>query len=221
MKHDPVAEAIISTIAKLKPHWKKYAAIAAIAAIAIVIAANMYSSEKNLPVKAGEALAMVTSPDALNEVVQKYPETFAASAALMQLGAYEAQRTNYAAAIMYFQRLVNEHQDSFLVPAANYAIVKCYVGERNYKEAENVLKRNLLYDRDHYAALAAQMELVNVLNAMGRYTDALNEIMQLEQTLGQGYSTSVFGGLKERLMRLTGATTNIQQQAYENTNLQK
>jgi tetratricopeptide (TPR) repeat protein len=219
MKHDPVAESIVELIGKAKPHWKKIVVYAGITALIIIAVSNWYSSKKNLPIEAGEALASVQSPEALNEVVKKYPETFAASAALMQLGSYEAQRTNYAKAIFYFQQLVNEHQKSFLVPAANLAMAKCYVAEKKYKEAENLLKRNLLYNRDHYAALSAQMELINVLNAMGQYDAALSEIQQLEQIAGKSFYASAYSGLKEKLMRVTGVTTNLQQQAYENKSL--
>ena len=213
MKHDPIAESIVELIGKIKPHWKKIAIYSGIVALVIVAVANWYANEKNLPVEAGQELAFIQTPEALNEVVKKYPETFAASAALMQLGSYEVQRTNYAKAITYFQQLVNEHQKSFLVPAANLAIVKCYVAGKNYKEAENLLKRNLLYNRDHYAALPAQMELINVLNAMGQYDAALSEIQQLEQVAGNNYYSSTYSGLKEKLMRITGVTTNLQQQA--------
>ena len=221
IKHDPIAESIVELLGKAKPHRKKIAVYAAIAALVIIVASNRYSKEKNLPVEAGEMLAAVQSPDALNDVVKEYPKTFAASAALMQLGAYEAQRTNYTKARFYYQQLVDEHQKSFLVPAANLAIAKCYVAEQNYTEAENLLKRNLLYNRDHYAALPAQMELINVLNAMGQYDAALNEIQQLERAAGNSYYASAYIGLKEKLMRVTGVTTNLQQQAYEKTSLQK
>ena len=213
MKHDPVAESIVELIGKIKPHWKKVTIYGGIIILALVAALNWYTNEKNFPVEAGQALAFVQTPEALNEVVKKYPATFAASAALMQLGSYEVQRTNYAKAISYFQQLVNEYQKSFLVPAANLAITKCYVAEKKYKEAENLLKRNLLYNRDHYAALPAQMELINVLNAMGQYEAALNEIQQLELVAGNSYYASTYNGLKEKLMRITGVTTNLQQQA--------
>jgi len=219
MKHDPVAESIVELIRKIKPHWKKVATYSGIVILIIIAASNWYSKEKNLPVEAGEALSFASTPEAMNEVVKKYPETFAASAALMQLGSIEAQRTNYIKAISYFQQLVNEHQKSFLVPAANLAIVKCYVAEGNYSEAEKILKRDLLYNRDHYAALPAQMELVSVLNAMGQYTAALNEIQQLDKLVGNSYYASVYSGLREKLMRVTGVTTNLQQQAYEKTSL--
>jgi len=119
----------------------------------------------------------------------------------------------------YFKQLVNEHPKSFLVPAANLAIAKCYVAEGKYKEAETLLKRDLLYNRDHYAALPAQMELINVLNAMGEYDAALNEIQLLEQVGGKSFYASAYSGLKEKLMRVTGVTTNLQQQAYENKSL--
>ncbi|RLD11695.1 MAG: hypothetical protein DRI44_02975 [Chlamydiae bacterium] len=212
MKHDPVAELIVELIGKVKLHWKKIVLYCGIVILLIIAVANYYAKEKNMPVEAGQALALVQSPEGLNAVVKHYPETFAASAALMQLGSIEVQRTNYSKAISYFQQLVNEHKKSFLVPAAHLAIAKCYVAENNYKEAENVLKRNLLYNRDHYAALSAQMELINVLNAMGQYDAALNEIQQLEQVAGNSYYASSYSGLKEKLMRITGATTNVRQQ---------
>jgi tetratricopeptide (TPR) repeat protein len=221
IKHDPVAEAIVSGISKYKPYWKQILIGVIIIALAVIAVSNTYSSKKNYPVEAGEALASITSPAALIEVVKQYPKSFAASAALMQLGAYEAQRTNYASAKAYFQKIVNEYQDSFLVPAAYYAIAKCYVGEQNYKEAEDVLKRNLLYDRDHYAAFAAQAELVNVLTAMGRYSEALNEIAQVEQVFGSETAQAIFGGLNTRLMRLSGLSTNFQQQVSQNATLQQ
>ena len=219
MKHDPVAELLVELIGKAKLHWKKIVVYVGIAALIVIAVSNWYASKENMPIKAGEALAFVQSPEALNEVVKKYPETFAASAALMQLGSYEAQRTNYAKAVFYFKQLVNEHPKSFLVPAANLAIAKCYVAEEKYKEAETLLKRDLLYNRDHYAALPAQMELINVLNAMGQYDAALNEIQQLEQVAGKSSYASAYSGLKEKLMRVTGVTTNLQQQAYENKSL--
>jgi len=215
IKHDPVAESIVELIGKAKPHWKKIAVYVLIVALIIIAASNWYASKKNMPIVAGQMLASVHSPEGLKEVVKQYPETFAASAALMQLGALEAQRTNYSKAVYYFQQLVNNHQKSFLVPAANLAIAQCYSAEGKYKEAEALLKRDLLYNRDHYAALVAQMELIRVLNAMGRYDAALNEIQQLEQVAGRGF----YSGLKEKLMRVTGVTTNLQQQAYEKTSL--
>ena len=61
IKHDPVAEAIVSGISKYKPYWKQILIIVIIVALAIIAISNRYSHKKNYPVEAGEALAAVTT----------------------------------------------------------------------------------------------------------------------------------------------------------------
>ena len=219
LKHDPLAEAIINFIAKVKPRWKELVLYTAIGVLIIILASNFVMKKDNLPVEAGKALAFAGSAADIENVVIKYPGTYAASAGLMQLGALAVQQTNFSMAIKQYNRIENECPNSFLIPAARLAVAKCYIALGNYKDAEDILKRDLLYDRDHYASLLAQMELVRVLTAMGRYKEALNEMQLWDRSVANSYLASMGSGIREQLMRVTGVSTNLQQQAYENSSL--
>jgi len=219
LKHDPVAETIVHTVQRVRLHWRTVALVAGIALIAAGMVWSRVRQRERVPQEAGFALASARSAEDLERVVKDYPRTFAAPAALAQLGHMAAQMTNYAAALGYYSRLAEEYPQNFLVPAAQLAAVKCRVAlaaqefdpERRkqlYNEAESMLKRELLYSRDHYAAVLAQLELVRILAATERYQEALQEMETWEQQVGNTYLASLGDGLRERLLRVTGASTN-------------
>jgi predicted negative regulator of RcsB-dependent stress response len=101
------------------------------------------------------------------------------------------------------------------VPAAQLAIVRCYVAEENYDEAERVLKRELLYSPTHYMVPLARIELVHVLMAAGRYDQALEQYQTFEQQTANSYLASLGDGVRETLLRVTGMSTNIIAQSNE------
>jgi len=220
LKHDPVAETIVHIVQRVQSQWRTVVLVAGIALIAAGMVWSHVRQREREPQEAGFALESARSADDFERVVRDYPRTFAAPAALAQLGHMAAQMTNYAAALGYYSRLVEQYPQNFLVPAAQLAAVKCRVAlaeqefdpERRaqlYKEAESVLKRELLYNRDHYAAVLAQLELVRILAAMERYQEALQEMETWHQQVGNTYLASLADGLRERLLRITGASTNI------------
>jgi predicted negative regulator of RcsB-dependent stress response len=112
---------------------------------------------------------------------------------------------------------VDEHPNSFLVPAAQLAIVKCYIAEENYDEAERVLKRELLYSPTHYIVPLARIQLVNVLMATERYDEAWEEYQAFEQQTANSYLAFLGDGIREKLMRVTGISTNLYAQTNEGT----
>jgi predicted negative regulator of RcsB-dependent stress response len=215
LKHDALAESVVHTLSRLKQHWKPAALISG--AIVIIVIVAVYSSERavSVPQQASYALASATSRASVEDVANKYPDTFAAAAALVQLGYGSWLQTNYAAARGYYQRVVAEHPNSFLVPAAELAIVKCYVAEGDLDEAERVLKRELLYSPTHYMVPVARIELVHVLMAAGRYDEALEEYQTFEQQTANSFMSSLGDGLREKLMRVTGISTNLYAQSNE------
>jgi len=135
----------------------------------------------------------------------------------VQLGQLAVHETNYAKAMAYYRRVVDDYPDSFLVPGALLAVAKCHIAQGNYRNAETVLKRELLYNRDNYAAAIAQLDLVRVLCAMGRYGEAWEEMQMWDQMVGNTYVASLGNGLREKLLRVTGLSTNLLQQANEGT----
>lgn len=227
LKHDPVAETIVKTLQRLKPHWRR---IVAVTAIALIVASFVWSRvqrRERIPQEAGFRLATAQSVEDLERIVQDFPQTFAAPAALAQLGYRMATQTNYAAALSYYEKLVQIYPRSFLVPAAQLAAVKCRIAladaepdpavrQRRLEEVETYLKRELLYNRDHYAAPLAQLELIRLLTSMGRYEEALSELNNWHQQPHAQFLASLTDGLYERLLRITGAATNLPPEAsYE------
>ncbi|NLF40759.1 tetratricopeptide repeat protein [bacterium] len=209
LKHDPIAEYIVHQLAKIQKHWRQVVVGVCIAAVVIIAVAYHFSRKETVPQKASLALAQARTPDALEGVVRAYGGTFAAPAALAELGRVAIMETNYQAAIGYYQRLVAEYPKDFLVPAALLSVAKCYIELENYSDAETVLRRQLLYDRNHYAVAAAQLELVSLLVATKRYGEAWDELQAWDQTFRDSQFGSLADGLREKLMRLSGASTNL------------
>ena len=218
-------ETTITTITRLteaaKTNWRRTAIIGAVVLIVLAIASWLSYEKACQGEKASYALftAQSQSPEAVDLVTRQYPATFAAAAALNTLAATAVHQTNYAASITYYRRLVAEHPASYLVPAANLAIAQCYLAQGSieivpakrqelFAQAESVLKRDLLYNRDHYATLSAQLALVHVLEAQGRHGDAWNELRMWDQQVGNSEIAVLADGLRERLARITGAITN-------------
>ena len=228
LKHDPVAEAIVASVSRVRHNWRKYVPYALLAVLVLCVAWYVYRGRANEPLTASTALGNARTAEALEAVARLYPNTYAGPAALAQLGALALQQTNYAQAYGHFQRLVSSAPQSYLVPAAQLAMVKCRVAQANealvpqdkqnyYADAEQVLRRELLYNRDHYAAPMAQLELVRILYATGRPQEAWQELEVWQREIGQNYMASMADGLRETLMRMTGAATNMmaQQAAQE------
>jgi len=228
LKHDPVAEAIAASVIRVQHNWRKYVPLVLLAVLALGVAWYVYNNRANEPLHASVALANARTAEALEAVARTYPATYAGPAALAQLGALALQQTNYAQAYGYFERLVKSAPQNYLVPAAQLAMVKCRVAQADaalvpqdkqqyYADAEQVLRRELLYSRDHYAAPLAQLELVRILYATGRPQEAWQELEVWQREIGQNYMASMADGLRETLMRMTGATTNMmaQQAAQE------
>ncbi len=223
LKHDPVAEAIVASVSRVRHNWRTYAPYVLLAVLALGVAWYVYSRRANEPLNASTALANARTAEALEAVARAYPATYAGPAALAQLGALALQQTNYAQAYGHFQRLVSGAPQSYLVPAAQLAMVKCRIAQADealvpqdkqqyYAEAEQVLRRELLYNRDHYAAPLAQLELVRILYATGRPQEAWQELEVWQREIGQNYMASMADGLRETLMRVTGAATNMMAQ---------
>lgn len=220
LKHDPIAEAIIASVNRVQHQWRAYLPWALAAVLALVVAWYIYAARRNEPRKASTALANARTPEALEAVARTYAKTYAGPAALAQLGALALQQTNYAGAYGYFERLVSSAPQSYLVPAAQLAMVKCRVAQADdalvpqdkqqyYSDAEQLLRRDLLYSRDHYAAPLAQLELVRILYATGRPQEAWQELETWQREIGQSYMAGMADGLRETLMRVTGAATNM------------
>ncbi|MCX7003629.1 MAG: hypothetical protein NTV22_10220 [bacterium] len=187
LKHDPVAEAIVASVSRVRHNWRKYVPYVLLVVLVLCVAWYVYRGRANEPLTASAALGNARTAEALETVARLYPNTYAGPAALAQLGALALQQTNYAQAYGHFQRLVSSAPQSYLVPAAQLAMVKCRVAQANealvpqdkknyYADAEQVLRRELLYNRDHYAAPLAQLELVRILYATGRPQEAWQEL---------------------------------------------
>jgi len=228
LKHDPVAEAIMAGLRTAKQQWQRYAPFVIAALVIGGIAWYVISNQRSLPMTASTALAKAQSPEALAAVATKYPTTFAAPAALAQLGALAVQSTNYSAAFDYYQQLAQRYPQNFLAPAALLAMVKCRIEQacqeaaparkrELYEEAEQILRRDLLYNRDHYAVAFAQLELVRILYAQGRMDAAWQELEQWDREVGQSYLASLADGLRETLLRVTGVSTNMLAQQMQGT----
>ncbi|MCX7847934.1 MAG: hypothetical protein N2595_07905 [bacterium] len=220
LKHDPVAESIVRFIQRVLAHWRTIVLVTGALLIAGGVVVSRVHQRQRLPQEASFALANARSADELQRVVRNYPQTFAAPAALAQLGHLMAMQTNYPAALQYYEELVAKYPRNFLVPAAQLAAVKCRIAiaeaesdplrrRQLYEQAETILKRELLYNRDHYAALLAQLELVRLLTAMERYPEALEEMQRWDAEVGNTYFAALGDGLRERLYRITGASTNM------------
>jgi len=220
LKHDPVAESIVHLIGRLKANRRSIMLYGGIIAIVIIGTTFYLKNKKEYPQKASYALASARSPEELKNVVKDYKDNnVAAPAALCQLGYIAAQNTNFAEAVEYYRTIINNYPDSLLTPAAILAVAKCYVAQGKYTEAESVLKREVLYDKNNYIAVVAQIELVQILCSMGRYNEAIEQLQIWNQMGGNTYFSYLSDGLQEKLLRVTGLSTNlISQQANENPN---
>ncbi len=217
LKHDPVAEALVHTIGKLKANQRSLMLYGGIILLIIIGTIFYFNSKKQYPQKASFALANARSQEELKNIVKDYKDNIAAPAALCQLGYIAAQQTNYVEALGYYRTIVNDYPDSFITPAAILAVAKCYVAQGKYTEAESVLKREVLYDKNNYIAIVAQMELVQILSTMGRYNEAIEQLQIWNQLGGNTYFSYLGDGIQEKLLRVTGLSTNlISQQSNEN-----
>ncbi len=219
LKHDPVAETIVHLIGKLKANQRSIIFFVSIIVLVILGTIFYFKDKKEYPQKASFALANARSHEDLKNIVKDYKGNIAAPAALCQLGYIAVQKTNFVEALGYYRTIINEYPDSFLTPAAILAVAKCYVAQGKYPEAESVLKREVLYDKNSYITIVAQMELVRLLSTMGRYDEAIEQLQiwnQMNQING-GYFSYLGDGLQEKLLRVTGLSTNlIPQQSNEN-----
>ncbi len=217
LKHDPVAEALVHLVGKLKANQHSLMLYGGIILLVIVGTLIYFNSKKEYPQKASFALANARSHEDLENVVKNYKDNIVAPAALCQLGYIAAQQTNYVEALGYYRTIIDEYPDSFLTPAAILAVAKCYVAQGKYTEAESVLKREVLYDKNNYIAIVAQMELVQILSTMGRYNEAIEQLQIWNQLGGNTYFSYLGDGIQEKLLRVTGLSTNlISQQSNEN-----
>ena len=217
LKHDPIAEALVHLIGKLKANQRSLILYGGVTLLVIIGTIFYFSNQNEYPNKASLALANVQSPEDLKKIVIDYKNNIVAPAALCQLGYMEVHKTNFVEALEYYRTVVNDYPDSFLTPAATLAVAKCYVAQGKYTEAESVLKREVLYDKNNYIAIVAQMELVQILNSMGRYNEAIEELQIWNQLGGNRYFSYLGDGIQEKLLRVTGLSTNlISQQSNEN-----
>ena len=221
LKHDPVAESIVHGIAALKARMHVLGPAALIVAIIVIAAIWIVNHRQNLP--ADGSLALVESQRdiaKLEQVARVYSGTFAGPAALAQLGYLEFARTNYSKALGYYRQLVDNHPSSFLVPAAQLAICKCHIAMGQYDDAANILKRDVLYNADTYAALQGQLDLVRVLMIQKKYDEAWQEMQEWDQQTANMSFSNLGDGLREQLLRETGMGTNMVVQAETPTSIQ-
>jgi len=209
LKHDPVAETLVHLIAKLKANQRSLMLYGGVILFVIIGTIFYFNGKKQYPQKASFALSKVNSQDSLKKIVKDYKDNIVAPAALCQLGYLAAQQTNYVEALGYYRTIANDYPDSFLTPAAILAIAKCYIAQGKYTEAESVLKREVLYDKNNYIA--------QLLSTMGRYAEAIDQLQIWNQLGGNRYFSYLGDGIQEKLLRVTGLSTNlISQQSNEN-----
>ena len=217
LKHDPVAESIVHFVGKLKANQRSILLYGSIIVLVVLGSALYLKNKKDYPDNASYALASAHSPEDLRNVVKDYKDSIAAPAALCKLGYFAAQNTNYVEAMQCYRTIIDDYPESFLAPAAILAVAKCYVAQGKYTEAETVLKREILYDKKDYIATVAQMELVQILSTMGKYDEAIEQLQIWNQMGGNTYFSYLSDGLQEKLLRVTGLSTNlISQQSNEN-----
>ena len=213
LKHDPVAESLVHFIGTLKANAPRIVVIGGAIVIILLVLGYWYKQKENLPYEASAALVGVRSLQQLERVPAEYPLSFAAPAALSQLGYAAFQQTNFTSALQYYTRVVNKYPDYLLVPSIQLAIAKCHIGLEQLTEAEQILRNDVLYDTDHYAAFQGQLVLVKVLTMQKRYTEAWEEMQKWDQ-LARTFEMSVLGdGLREKLLRETGVSTSLVVQA--------
>jgi len=220
LKHDPVAESLVHFIGRLKANAARVTIISAAIIITVVVIGFWLKQKKDLPYKASDALMAVQSVQQLALVPDAYPQSFAAPSALSQLGYAAFQQTNYAGALQYYSRIVNDYPDFLLTPSVRLAIAKCHIALNQYSEAERVLRNDVLYDIDHYAAFQGQLVLVKVLAMQKRYDEAWEEMQKWDQMAKNFYMTPLGDGLREKLLRETGISTSIVVQAENQPVLQ-
>jgi len=223
LKHDPVAESIVEIAQEVKTKWRLLAIVGAVALFIVLVIAWRANARMRYPEEASFALFSARSPEAMEQVAQNYRDTAAGAVALSTLAVIAAHQTNYERAISLNKRLVTEYPQSFLFYPAQLAIAKSYMAlgsleteparrQEMFRKAEEVLRNDLLYNPNHYAGVSAQMDLVRVLYAQGRYADAWNELRRWDQQMQGTYLASMADGLREKLARETGIVTNAQPQ---------
>jgi tetratricopeptide (TPR) repeat protein len=220
LKHDPVAESLVHLIGRLKQHTTRLVLVGGIILIALVAAIWWYQQKEDLPYKASMALLQVQSLQDLENIPREYPKSFAAPAALTQLGYAAFQQTNYARALAYYSRIADEYPDYLLTPSVRLAMAKCHLALSQFAEAERILRNDVLYDIDHYAAFQGQLVLVKVLAMQKRYDEAWEEMKKWDQMARMFYMTSLGDGLREQLLRETGISTTLVVQAENQPVLQ-
>jgi predicted negative regulator of RcsB-dependent stress response len=216
LKHDPVAEWLVHQIVQLKPYTRQITGVLVLVIIVIAGVSWYYSRESSRPNEASYALAMARSEADLQRVITEYPDTFSAVAATMKLAQFMAQQTNYTRAVEYYRYVINDMPDNSMRPIAVRALAKCYFAEGEYDRAIELLNRELLYDKNSYVTVLAQLDLVYILCAADRYEEAWKELEEWNSLVGNSYMASAANGLREEILRVTGISTNqIAQQSYD------
>ena len=149
--------------------------------VLIVVAFQIHANKNNKLASAERLLAQAgTNTVSLAEVPAKFPGTHAAKSALLRLGYEAASSTNYAMAREYFTRVAKEYPGDELTDAAWLSVARCYVGEGEFEQAENIVKEKVL-SGPH--AVNAKYLLFKIYSLQGKDEEAqaiAGELKELE-----------------------------------------
>jgi predicted negative regulator of RcsB-dependent stress response len=163
----------VNEVLRFLKHYGKPLGAAVLALIVVIIAATGYAHYKTSEMlEAEQLLATAKTPQQLEEVVEKYGSTPAASIALLNLAKITFNKGDYPQARVRYEQFLEKYKSHELRPVAELGLAYCTEADGDFDAAAEQFRSFAAKYSDHYLQPVATLSIARCMEQAGRTDDA-------------------------------------------------
>jgi len=151
------------------------------AALAIGLVAYLWQQQRLQEADAASAkLAQATDAASLQQIVQNYPSTDVATAALIRLADLHFREGRYQEAAAAYQQFLEKYPKHFLADAARLGLAAIQEAVNNFDGARSLYSQLVSANPNGYVVVAAKLGVARCMELLGQPNEArqaYNEVM--------------------------------------------
>jgi len=156
------------------------------AALAVGLIAYMWQQQRLQEAEtASSRLVQANDAPSLQQIIQAYPDTEVAAAAMIRLADMYFREGRYPDAANVYQGFLQKDPGHFLIDAANLGLAAIQESAGNYTDARSLYSKLITTNPNGYGTMEAKLGMARCAELLGQPTEAqqiYNEVMAADQS---------------------------------------